>query len=133
MKLYETVLIARQDISQSQVEEIIKNLKTLITESKGKILKEEYWGLKTLAYRIKKNRKGHYVLLNIEVDNSTLIEFERIMRLNEDILRFLTISIKEVDDNPSIMYQNKTEKSAKMQEFSELNNSYKEVYDQNKF
>ena len=127
MKLYETVLIARQDISQSQVEEIIKNLKTLITESKGKILKEEYWGLKTLAYRIKKNRKGHYVLLNIEVDNSTLIEFERIMRLNEDILRFLTISIKEVDDNPSIMYQNKTEKSAKMQEFSELNNSYKEI------
>ena len=127
MKLYETVLIARQDISQSQVEEIIKNLKTLITESKGKILKEEYWGLKTLAYRIKKNRKGHYVLLNIEVDNSTLIEFERIMRLNEDILRFLTISIKEVDDNPSIMYQNKTEKSAKIQEFSELNNSYKEV------
>ena len=123
MKLYETVLIARQDISQSQVEEIIKNLKTLITESKGKILKEEYWGLKTLAYRIKKNRKGHYVLFNIEVDNSTLIEFERIMRLNEDILRFLTISIKEVDDNPSIMYQNKTEKSAKMQEFSELNNS----------
>ena len=128
MKLYETVLIARQDISQSQVEEIIKNLKTLITKSKGKILKEEYWGLKTLAYRIKKNRKGHYVLLNIEVDNSTLIEFERIMRLNEDILRFLTISIKEVDDNPSIMYQNKTEKSAKMQEFSESNNSYKEVY-----
>ena len=127
MKLYETVLIARQDISQSQVEEIIKNLKTLITESKGKILKEEYWGLKTLAYRIKKNRKGHYVLLNIEVDNSTLIEFERIMRLNEDILRFLTISIKEVDDNPSIMYQNRTEKSAKMQEFSELKNSYKEV------
>ena len=127
MKLYETVLIARQDISHSQVEEIIKNLKTLITESKGKILKEEYWGLKTLAYRIKKNRKGHYVLLNIEVDNSTLIEFERIMRLNEDILRFLTISIKEVDDNPSIMYQNKTEKSAKMQEFSESNNSYKEV------
>ena len=127
MKLYETVLIARQDISQSQVEEIIKNLKTLITKSKGKILKEEYWGLKTLAYRIKKNRKGHYVLLNIEVDNSTLIEFERIMRLNEDILRFLTISIKEVDDNPSIMYQNKTEKSAKMQEFSEQNNSYKEV------
>ena len=127
MKLYETVLIARQDISQSQVEEIIKNLKTLITESKGKILKEEYWGLKTLAYRIKKNRKGHYVLLNIEVDNSTLIEFERIMRLNEDILRFLTISIKEVDDNPSIMYQNRTEKSAKMQEFSESNNSYKEV------
>ena len=127
MKLYETVLIARQDISQSQVEEIIKNLKNLITESKGKILKEEYWGLKTLAYRIKKNRKGHYVLFNIEVDNSTLIEFERIMRLNEDILRFLTISIKEVDDNPSIMYQNKTEKSAKMQEFSELNNSYKEV------
>ena len=128
MKLYETVLIARQDISQSQVEEIIKNLKTLITESKGKILKEEYWGLKTLAYRIKKNRKGHYVLLNIEVDNSTLIEFERIMRLNEDILRFLTISIKEVDDNPSIMYQNKTEKSAKMQEFSESKNSYKEIY-----
>tara|TARA_Y100001954_G_C15517904_1_gene457816 strand:+ start:290 stop:673 length:384 start_codon:yes stop_codon:yes gene_type:complete len=127
MKLYETVLIARQDISQSQVEEIIKNLKTLITKSKGKILKEEYWGLKTLAYRIKKNRKGHYVLLNIEVDNSTLIEFERIMRLNEDILRFLTISIKEVDDNPSIMYQNRTEKSAKMQEFSELKNSYKEV------
>ena len=66
-------------------------------------------------------------MLNIEVDNSTLIEFERIMRLNEDILRFLTISIKEVDDNPSIMYQNKTEKSAKMQEFSEFNNSYKEI------
>ena len=111
MRLYESVIIARQDISTAQVETLIGEFSAIIENGGGSIKKNEYWGLRSLAYRIKKNRKGHYVMLNIEANSDTLNEYERIMGLNEDILRFLNIRIEEVSDEPSIMMQAKSERS----------------------
>ena len=105
MRLYESVFIARQDVSTTQVENLTKDFSAIIENGGGKILKQEYWGLRTLAYRVKKNRKGHYVMLNLETDPETLAEYERIMGLNEDILRFMNIAIEEVEEGPSIMMQ----------------------------
>ena len=105
MRLYESVFIARQDVSTTQVENLTKDFSTIIENGGGKILKHEYWGLRTLAYRVKKNRKGHYVMLNLETDPETLAEYERIMGLNEDVLRFMNVAIEEVEEGPSIMMQ----------------------------
>ena len=113
MRLYESVIIARQDVSTTQVETLIDEFSAIIEKAGGSIHKKEFWGLRGLAYRIKKNRKGHYVMLNIETDSETLNEFERIMGLNEDILRFMTIAIEEVDPEPSVMMQVKTERGSK--------------------
>ena len=110
MRLYESVLIARQDISSQQVESMADEFAGIITNAGGKIHKREYWGLRSLAYRIKKNRKGHYIMFNLETDGATLKEYERIMGLNEDVLRFLNIRIEEVDEAPSIIMQNKGER-----------------------
>jgi len=107
MRLYESVFIARQDISSTQVETMADEFAGIITEAGGKIHKREYWGLRSLAYRIKKNRKGHYIMFNLETDAATLKEYERIMGLNEDVLRFLNIRIEEVEEGPSIIMQNK--------------------------
>lgn len=107
MRLYESVFIARQDISSTQVESMADEFAGIVTEAGGKIHKREYWGLRSLAYRIKKNRKGHYIMFNLETDAATLKEYERIMGLNEDVLRFLNIRIEEVDESPSIIMQNK--------------------------
>ena len=111
MRLYECVIIARQDVSSGHVEELLNEFCAIIENDGGSIQKREYWGLRSLTYRIKKNRKGHYVLLNIETEPATLAEFERIMGLNEDILRFMTISIEAVDEGPSVMMQVKPERS----------------------
>jgi len=105
MRLYESVFIARQEVSAQHVEALTKDFSAIIENGGGKIHKHEYWGLRALAYRIKKNRKGHYVMLILEADNDTLREYERIMGLNEDILRFMNISIEEVEEGPSIMMQ----------------------------
>ena len=105
MRLYESVFIARQDVSTTQVENLTKEFSAIIESGGGKIHKHEYWGLRTLAYRVKKNRKGHYVMLNLETNPETLAEYERIMGLNEDILRFMNIAIDEVLEDPSIMMQ----------------------------
>ena len=105
MRLYESVFIARQDISTTQVENLTKEFSDIIENGGGKIHKHEYWGLRTLAYRVKKNRKGHYVMLNLETDPETLAEYERIMGLNEDVLRFMNITVEEVIEGPSIMMQ----------------------------
>lgn len=113
MRLYESVIIARQDVSTTQVETLIEEFSAIIEKAGGSIHKKEFWGLRGLAYRIKKNRKGHYVMLNIETDSETLNEFERIMGLNEDVLRFMTIAIEEVDPEPSVMMQVKTERGGK--------------------
>ena len=110
MRLYESVFIARQDISSQQVESMADEFAGIITSAGGKIRKREYWGLRSLAYRIKKNRKGHYIMFNLETDGATLKEYERIMGLNEDVLRFLNIRIEEVDEAPSIIMQNKGER-----------------------
>ena len=111
MRLYESVFIARQDISTTQVESMADEFAGIITNAGGKVHKREYWGLRSLAYRIKKNRKGHYIMFNLETDGPTLKEYERIMGLNEDVLRFLNIRIEEVEEAPSIIMQNKGERS----------------------
>ena len=115
MRLYESVFIARQDITSAQVESMADEFAEIITSAGGSIKKREYWGLRSLAYRIKKNRKGHYVMFNIETDTGVLREYERVIGLNEDILRVLNIQIDEVEDEPSIMMQAKSERSSRGQ------------------
>ena len=110
MRLYESVFIARQDITTAQVENMADEFAGIITSAGGSIKKREYWGLRALAYRIKKNRKGHYIMLNLETGPEALKECERVMGLNEDVLRFLNTQIKEVEEGPSIMMQAKTER-----------------------
>src|SRR5260221_12783951 len=101
MALYETVFIARQDISATQVEALTDTFATVIAEGKGEVKKREYWGLRTLAFRIKKNRKGHYVLFNLDAPPAAVSEMERNMRINEDILRFLTVRVDALEEGPS--------------------------------
>ena len=115
MRLYESVFIARQDITSAQVEVMADEFAEIITSAGGSIKKRDYWGLRSLAYRIKKNRKGHYVMFNMETGPEALREYERIMGLNEDVLRFLNLNIEEVEDGPSIMMQAKTERSSRGQ------------------
>ena len=110
MRLYECVIIARQDVSSGHVDELVNEFCSIIEGDRGSIKKREYWGLRSLAYRIKKNRKGHYILLNIETEPKTLNEFERIIGLNEDILRFMTIGIDSIEEGPSVMMQTKPER-----------------------
>ena len=110
MRLYESVFIARQDITAAQVESMADDFANIITAAGGSIKKREYWGLRSLAYRIKKNRKGHYIMFNMETGPEALAEYERVIGLNEDVLRFLNIRIDEVEDGPSIMMQAKPER-----------------------
>ena len=105
MALYEHVLLARQDVSAQQVEALVEQFKSVIEANGGAIRKVEYWGVKSLGYRIKKNRKAHYTLLNIEAPSAAVLEMERQMRINEDILRFMTIRVDELEEGPSAMMQ----------------------------
>lgn len=105
---YENVFIARQDISEVQVEDLTESFTKVINDNDGKIVKSESWGLRTLAYRIKKNRKGHYVMLNIDAPAGAIHEMERQMRINEDILRHLTIKIDAFEEGPSVMMNSRT-------------------------
>jgi small subunit ribosomal protein S6 len=101
MPLYEHVFIARQDISPAQVEGLTETLAKIVTDNGGKIEKSEYWGLRNLQYKIKKNRKGHYSLFNIEAPAAAVQELERQENINEDILRSLTLRVEELDSEPS--------------------------------
>lgn len=101
MPLYEHVYIARQDIAPAQVEALTDSLQDIIKEHGGKIAKHEYWGLRSLQYKIKKNRKGHYTLMNIDASADALLEMERQMKINEDVLRFLTLRVEEHNEDPS--------------------------------
>ncbi len=94
MAYYEHIFISRQDISEQQVETLTAEITEILTSNGGKITKAEYWGLRSLAYRVKKNRKGHYSLFNIEASHEAITEMERQMSLNEDILRFMTLRIE---------------------------------------
>jgi len=107
MPFYENVFIARQDISTAQVEALADTFAALIAEQGGKVEKREYWGLRNLAYRVKKNRKGHYMLFNIEAPPAAVSELERNMRINEDVLRYLTIRVEELEAGPSAILQNR--------------------------
>ena len=101
MALYEHVLIARQDISPQQVDALVEDITRQVIDAGGKVGKSEYWGLRNLAYRVRKNRKGHYCLLNIDAPAAAVHELERRQRINEDVLRFLTIRVEEHDEEPS--------------------------------
>jgi small subunit ribosomal protein S6 len=110
MALYESVIIGRQDLTPSQFETLIDNFISVIESFKGIIKKRENWGLRNLAYKINKNRKGHYILLNIDSPAEAIVEYERLMRLDEDIIRFLTIKINSIDEKPSPLIANKSDK-----------------------
>ena len=103
MPLYEHVYLARQDLSPQQVEELTNQLSGVVDQLGGKVTKNEYWGLKSLTYRIRKNRKAHMTLLNVDAPASALSEIERQERLNEDVLRYLTIRVDELEEGPSAM------------------------------
>ena len=107
MPLYENVFIARQDISGAQVETLADTFTQLITEHGGEVKKRENWGLRNLAYRMSKNRKGHYVLFNIDAPAPAIAELERTMRINEDVLRYLTIRVDELEEGPSPIMLNR--------------------------
>ena len=107
MAFYENVFIARQDVSAAQVDTLADQFTELLKEQGGEVKKREYWGLKNLAYRIKKNRKGHYMLLNLEAPAAAVAELERNMRINEDVIRYLTIKVDELEEEPSIMMRSR--------------------------
>jgi len=105
MAFYEHVFIARQDVSTTQVEALTDEFKTIITDNGGTVGKTEYWGLKTLQYKIKKNRKGHYVLMNLDAPADALTELDRQQKINSDIIRTLTLRVEELDEEQSVQMQ----------------------------
>ncbi len=107
MPCYESVFIARQDISASQAEGLTETFSQIITSKGGNVVSTENWGLRSIAYRIKKNRKGHYVLMNIDAPAPALHEMERQMRIHEDVLRYMTIRVDSIEEGPSAMLRNK--------------------------
>ena len=109
MPLYECVLIARNDVTQQQVEAVADQVATQLETDGGAIQKREYWGLRSLAYRIKKNRKGHYMLLGLDAPPASVKEIERQLGLNEDVLRFMTIRVDAIEEAPSAILARKSD------------------------
>ena len=110
MALYESVIIGRQDLTNSQFETLIDEFTSVIKSHDGEIKKTEYWGIRNLAYKINKNRKAHYYMLNISSSPETISEYERLLGLHEDIIRFLTVKIDKVDESPSLLMNNKVDR-----------------------
>ncbi len=130
MPFYEHIIMSRPDISTQQVDTIIEDVTKLITEAGGKVTKTEYWGLRNLAYRIKKQRKAHYSFLNIEAPAAALQEVERQHSINEEILRYISIKVEELDNEPSVILsrREKEEKKAKARaEYSRENEEFTEA------
>jgi len=107
VSLYENVFIARQDVTSAQVDGLIETFEKVISDMGGSMPKKESWGLRTMAYKIKKNRKGHYVLMNIDAPGEAIQEMERQMHLHEDVLRYLTTRVDELDEGPSALLRAK--------------------------
>ena len=103
MPLYEHVFLARQDLSQAQVDALAATATEIVEAGQGKVVKTETWGLRSLAYKIQKNRKAHFVLLNIEAPAGVVAELERQTAINEDVIRFLTVRVDELEGGPSVM------------------------------
>ena len=110
MPLYEHVLIARQDLSNTQAEGLIEHFSTVLADNGGKVVDNEYWGVRTLAYKINKNRKGHYAFLRTDAPSEAVQEMERLMRLHEDVMRVLTVRVDEHADGPSVQMQKRDER-----------------------
>ena len=107
MPYYENIFIARQDVTSAQVEALTEHFSGIVTAQGGNVTKKEFWGLKSLSFRIKKNRKGHYVLLNIDGPAAAVQEMERNMRIHEDVLRHLTVRVEALEEGPSAMLQSR--------------------------
>ncbi|MEM8773461.1 MAG: 30S ribosomal protein S6 [Pseudomonadota bacterium] len=110
MPLYEHVFISRQDLSNAQAEGLMEHFGTILTDNGGKIVESEYWGVKTMAYRINKNRKGHYAFLKTDAPAEAVQEMERLMRLHEDVMRVLTVRVDGHDEGPSVQMQKREER-----------------------
>ena len=108
MALYEHVFISRQDLSNAQAEGLIEHFSAVLSDNEGKVIDQEYWGLKTMAYKINKNRKGHYAFLKSDAPSSAVQEMERLMRLHEDVMRVMTIRVDEHEEGPSVVIQAKS-------------------------
>ncbi len=103
MPLYEHVFLARQDLSQSQVDALAQTATEIVESNQGKVTKTETWGLRSLAYRIQKNRKAHFVLLNLDAPAGVVAELERQTSINEDVIRYMTVRVDELETGPSVM------------------------------
>ena len=107
MAFYEHVFLTRQDVSGQRVDELVEQFKGVIAGAGGSVGKTEYWGLKSLTFRVKKNRKAHYTLMNIDAPHAAVAEMERQMSINEDVLRFLTVRVEALEEEPSVQMQKK--------------------------
>ena len=124
MPLYEHIFLARQDVTSQQVEGMIDQYRGVIEQNGGKVEKTEMWGVKSLAYRIKKNRKAHFVMFNLDSPPAAVAEMERQMRINEDVLRFITVRVEKLDAEPSIMMQKRDRDERKDRERRERDGGY---------
>ncbi|ANB34627.1 30S ribosomal protein S6 [Rhodovulum sulfidophilum] len=110
MPLYEHVFIARQDLSNAQAEGLVEHFSTVLADNGGKVVDSEYWGVKTMSYKINKNRKGHYAYLRTDAPAPAVQEMERLMRLHEDVMRVLTIKVDAHEEGPSVQMQKREER-----------------------
>ena len=113
MPLYEHVFIARQDPSNAQAEALIEHFGTVLADNGGKVVQNEYWGVKTMSYKINKNRKGHYAFLRSDAPANAVLEMERLMRLHEDVMRVLTVKVDKHEDGPSAQMQKRDEREGR--------------------
>ena len=113
MPLYEHVMIARQDLSNTQAESLIEHFGTVLADNGGKMIENEYWGVKTMAYKINKNRKGHYAFMRSDAPAPAVQEMERLMRLHDDVMRVLTIKVDAHEEGPSIQMQKRDERDSR--------------------
>ena len=110
MPLYEHVMIARQDLSNAQAESLVEHFGAVLSDNGGKLVDSEYWGLKTMAYKINKNRKGHYAFMRSDAPSDAVQEMERLMRLHDDVMRVLTIKVDEHVEGPSVQMQKRDDR-----------------------
>jgi small subunit ribosomal protein S6 len=110
MPLYEHVLIARQDLSNAQAEGLIEHFSTVLSDNGGKVVGSEYWGVKTMAYKINKNRKGHYAFLRTDAPSAAVQEMERLARLHDDVMRVMSIKVDAHEEGPSVQMQKRDER-----------------------
>jgi small subunit ribosomal protein S6 len=113
MALYEHVFIARQDLSNAQAEALIEHFGTVLSDNGGSVVGSEYWGVKTMSYRINKNRKGHYAFVRSDAPAAAVLEMERLMRLHEDVMRVLTVKVDKHDEGPSVQMQKRDERDSR--------------------
>jgi small subunit ribosomal protein S6 len=113
MPLYEHVMISRQDLSNAQAESLVEHFGAVLGDNGGKLVDSEYWGLKTMAYKINKNRKGHYAFLKTDAPAPAVQEMERLMRLHEDVMRVLTIKVDEHAEGPSVQMQKRDDREGR--------------------